>query len=381
MAIPVPQFFSGCFAPFRRAFGACSRSRSAAARSIWARGGADKEKPQQVAEKPTDNISARSVSDAQGYATRGQVLAKSGKTEEALAEFDRALALDPYNAQALYGRGLIYQGEKQHQQAIEDFTAANGLTPQQAEPLLGRAVSYLALDKAKEAAADLDEAVQADPNSAPAWSARGLAYERLGDKTKAAASYGRAINLRPKDEAARSGFARVGGQVARLFPPDAISAGRRGTPTSPPTARLRRPTYARALDGSVTSARRSSGRRKRDVGRRRRAARIDCRIGRVRRPRLRTLIERLCRPGVETMIGGGSGRSAGAVATRGARLPAQRRPGSRGLGGTRRIVTGPAQPLDRGAREIVGVAALVRHGSGLNRRRRTRTATAGVAGN
>jgi len=173
--------------------------------------GADSPKPQPVAQKPTDNISARSVSDSQGYATRGQVLAKSGKNQEALAEFDRALALDPYNVQALYGRGLIYQGEKQYQQAIEDFTAANGLTPQKVEPLLGRATSYLAIDKAKEAAADLDEAVQADPNSAPAWSARGQAYERLGDKEKAKTSYGRAITIRPRDDAARSGLARVGG--------------------------------------------------------------------------------------------------------------------------------------------------------------------------
>ena len=124
--------------------------------------GADSHKPQPVAQQPTDNISARSVADSQGYATRGQVLVRSGKNEEALAEFDRALALDPYNVQALYGRGLIYQGEKQYQQAIEDFTAANGLTPQKVEPLLGRATSYLAIDKAREAAADLDEAVQAD---------------------------------------------------------------------------------------------------------------------------------------------------------------------------------------------------------------------------
>ena len=173
--------------------------------------GADNAKPQPIAQKPTDNFSARSVNDSQGYATRGQVLAKSGKNEEALAEFDRALALDPYNMPALYGRGLIYQADKQYQQAIEDFTAANGLSPQKVEPLLGRATSYLAIDKAKEAAVDLDEAVQADPNSAPAWSARGQAYERLGDKAKAAASYGRAVELRPKDEAARSGLARTGG--------------------------------------------------------------------------------------------------------------------------------------------------------------------------
>lgn len=167
--------------------------------------------PQQAASKPADTISTRSVNDSQDYATRGQALAGSGKNEEALAEFDRALALDPYNTQALYGRGLIYQGDKQYQQAINDFTAANGLSPQKVEPLLGRAASYLAIDKVREAATDLDEAVQVDPGSAPAWSARGQAYERLGDKARAATSYGRAIALRPRDEAARSGLARTGG--------------------------------------------------------------------------------------------------------------------------------------------------------------------------
>ena len=82
--------------------------------------------------------------------------------------------------------------------------------PQQAEPLLARAQSYLALDKPREAANDLDEAVQAEPQNAQAWITRGLAYERLGDRTKAASSYARAISIQPKDEAARSGYARVG---------------------------------------------------------------------------------------------------------------------------------------------------------------------------
>ena len=176
-------------------------------------GSDDKSKPAAAApvEKPADTITAQDISSAKDRATRGQVLAHSGKTDEALAEFDQALAADPYNIQALYGRGLIYQGRGQHQQAIDDFTAASGLSPQKVEPLLGRATSYLALDKAKEAATDLDEAVQADPNSVAAWTARGQAYERLGDKAKAAASYNRALALRPKDESARSGLARTGG--------------------------------------------------------------------------------------------------------------------------------------------------------------------------
>jgi len=164
-----------------------------------------------VVQKPGGNAAEQGARDAQGHTARGQELARSGRASEALAEFDRALALDPYNVPALYGRGLIHQGEKRHQQAIEDFTAANGLKPQQVEPLLARATSYLALDKAREAASDLDEAVQADPNNAQAWTARGLAYERIGEKVTASASYGRALTLRPKDEAARSGLARNGG--------------------------------------------------------------------------------------------------------------------------------------------------------------------------
>ncbi len=78
-------------------------------------------------------------------------------------------------------------------------------------------MSYLALDKIKEAAADLDEAAQSDPQNGQIWTTRGLAYERLGDKAKAAGSYNRALALRPRDEAARNGFARVGGKPGQNY--------------------------------------------------------------------------------------------------------------------------------------------------------------------
>jgi tetratricopeptide (TPR) repeat protein len=210
MAIPVPQVLSGVLRPGRRAL-------VPAALIAIALGGCSFDlgslSPSSDKEASPNAAAAATGADAQAATTRGQVLARSGKPEEALAEFDRAIVIDPHYAEALYNRGLLYQSKKQHQQAIDDFTSANGLTPQRAEPLLARAISYLAIDKAREAATDLDEAAQADPQNAQIWTTRGLAYERLGDKTKAADCYSRAISIRPKDEAARSGLARVGGRA------------------------------------------------------------------------------------------------------------------------------------------------------------------------
>ena len=174
----------------------------------------EKDKPQeapQAAASAESAVSAGNVTEAQAHTAKAQSLAKSGETAAALDEFNRAVDLDPYNAQALFGRALIYQSKNQHDFAIADFSAASGLNPQKVEPLLGRATSYLALGKVKDAAADLDEASEADPHNAQVWTTRGQAYERLGDKAKAAASYTKAVSLRPRDDAARSGLARVGG--------------------------------------------------------------------------------------------------------------------------------------------------------------------------
>ena len=215
MAIPVPRLFSGASRLVRRAFAPILLFAITLGGCSFNLGSLSPEPDQDASPKAAPT--GPSIAEAQAVTAQGEALARSGKTEEALAEFDKAIALDPHNANALYNRGLIYQNQRQHQLAIDDFTSASGLTPQRPEPLLARAISYLAMDRLKEAAADLDEAVQADPQNAQIWTTRGVAYERIGDKTKAAGSYGRAINLRPKDEAARSGFARVGGKPGQSY--------------------------------------------------------------------------------------------------------------------------------------------------------------------
>jgi len=59
--------------------------------------------------------------------------------------------------------------------------------------------------------------VQIEPLSLNAWTSRGLAYERLGDKEKAAGSYAKALNLNREHDAAKKGFARVGGRSGQVY--------------------------------------------------------------------------------------------------------------------------------------------------------------------
>lgn len=64
----------------------------------------EKEKPQETpkAAAPAESaVSAGNVTEAQAHAVKAQSLAKSGETAAALDEFNRAVGLDPYNAQAL----------------------------------------------------------------------------------------------------------------------------------------------------------------------------------------------------------------------------------------------------------------------------------------
>src|ERR1700738_4209813 len=70
--------------------------------------------PEPDSEAPKAAPADAVVNDAQTHTTRGQVLARSGKSEEALSEFDKAIDLDSNDAQALYGRGLLHPAEKQH---------------------------------------------------------------------------------------------------------------------------------------------------------------------------------------------------------------------------------------------------------------------------
>src|SRR5262245_42819868 len=55
------------------------------------------------------DVVQRNPNDPQAYNIRGSVLGQAGRTDEALADFDKAISLDPNYAQAYANRGLVYR--------------------------------------------------------------------------------------------------------------------------------------------------------------------------------------------------------------------------------------------------------------------------------
>src|SRR5436305_40290 len=80
----------------------------------------------------------RNPNDAQAYNMRGSVLGRAGRTQEALADFDRAIALDGNYTQAHANRGQVHRQANRLDLALADYNKALTLDQNYAAAYLGR---------------------------------------------------------------------------------------------------------------------------------------------------------------------------------------------------------------------------------------------------
>ncbi len=92
-----------------------------------------------TAEQPA---SPGDVEAAQKHIDTADQLFEAGKFDEAIAELDQAIEVDPTNADAYTLRGKSHTLVQNYQQASLDFTQAIELDPNQGEAYFGRAMSY-----------------------------------------------------------------------------------------------------------------------------------------------------------------------------------------------------------------------------------------------
>lgn len=140
---------------------------------------------------------------------RGSALRDSGAYEEAVAEYDRAVALDPELARAYRGRAFSRGGLGDYEAGIADLDRADALAPDHAATVTVRGEYHRILGHDNEAIRDLDRAIELDPAHHFAWASRGATRLRLGQVDEALADLNRALELKPEYPWALGRRARV----------------------------------------------------------------------------------------------------------------------------------------------------------------------------
>ena len=139
------------------------------------------------------------VQRATAYTNRGISYKRTGKLDQAIADFGEAIRLNPQYAFAYHQRGDTYSDKGEYNRAINDLNEAIRLDPKDADFFTARGFSYDKLADLDRALADYTEAIRLDPKSGLAYSNRGDILTRKGEHRRAAADHDQAVRLDPKN--------------------------------------------------------------------------------------------------------------------------------------------------------------------------------------
>ncbi|OUL27673.1 hypothetical protein BV372_25530 [Nostoc sp. T09] len=134
---------------------------------------------------------------AQDFVNEGNDLGASKRYKEAIASYDKAIALKPDDADAWYGRGFALNELQRYSDALVAYDKAIALNPDHADAWYNRGIALDDLQRYSDAVASYDKAITLNPDHAGAWNNRGIALRKLQRYSDAVASYDKAIALKP----------------------------------------------------------------------------------------------------------------------------------------------------------------------------------------
>ena len=122
--------------------------------------------------------------------------AAQGRSNRALALLDQAVESNPENESSYLNRGNYYAMLRQWKDALANYARALDLNPLNVVAAVESARTHLELDRADIAVEELNAALDIDPRAADAYELLSSAYEKQGRKTDAAAALVEAKRVR-----------------------------------------------------------------------------------------------------------------------------------------------------------------------------------------
>ena len=122
---------------------------------------------------------------------------KLGRTSEALALLDQALAAEPENIDAWSHRGVALSNLERHEEALACFSHVLQAEPARTLALFHRGIALNALRRHDDALLAFDEFLRSQPQHADAWFRHGQTLQSLDRHDDALASYDKALAHEP----------------------------------------------------------------------------------------------------------------------------------------------------------------------------------------
>ncbi len=133
------------------------------------------------------------------YYSRGTKKYNRGQYEEAIADCNQSILLNPEDPLIYYARGAAKYQLSQYEEAIADYNQSILLNPEDSLIYRARGLAKCKLDRYKEAIADYEEAIRLNPSDLYAYYARGEVNEKLGKDEEAIADYNQVGRLERSD--------------------------------------------------------------------------------------------------------------------------------------------------------------------------------------
>src|SRR5262249_29678478 len=127
------------------------------------------------------------------YHLRGADYLKTGRDDEAISDFDHALAINPKLATVWNDRAIAFRHKGDFTRAFADYGEAIKLMPHVDNFYLNRGLAYAKNGQWEEAIADYKQALFYKPDCVPALVALGDAHMRLGHIDDAVVAYRKAM--------------------------------------------------------------------------------------------------------------------------------------------------------------------------------------------